>query len=343
VNVPLRIVDCDVHCAVPSAAALAPYLPDFWRDFLAEIEFTVPQAVRHAYPSPGPLATDADATGYERVSREALAGVEAAILNCLFGIESQRNPFLAAALATAVNDWLKEEWLERDARLRASLVVVPHDTEAAVAEIERAAAGCDRLVQVLVPARAWEPYGNRRYWPIWRAAVEHGLAVGVHFGGLAGLTPTPVGGLGGYAEEYAAAGGLFQSHLLSFVAEGVFDVFPDLRVTLVESGVTWLPTFLWKVDTDWKGHRREIPWVRERPSEYVRRHVRLTTQPLDAPADDGDLDDVLRQLGGSELLLFASDFPHDHGCDARRLFGRFPAAEAERVAWANASEWYRLG
>ena len=48
---------------------------------------------------------------------------EIAILTCLYAVESVHNPDAAAALAAAVNDWQVAEWLDRDARLRGSLVV----------------------------------------------------------------------------------------------------------------------------------------------------------------------------------------------------------------------------
>ena len=34
---------------------------------------------------------------------------------------------------------------------------------------------------------------------------------------------------------------VFQAQVISLVAEGIFDQFPELRVVLIESGFTWLP------------------------------------------------------------------------------------------------------
>src|SRR5581483_1523343 len=64
-------------------------------------------------------------------------GAELAILNCLYAVDSLNNPDAAVALSSAVNDWLINEWLEKDARLRASLVVPVHLPALAAREIER--------------------------------------------------------------------------------------------------------------------------------------------------------------------------------------------------------------
>ena len=92
-----------------------------------------------------------------------------AVLSCTVLDGVHRNPHYAAAVATAVNDWLRDEFLERDDRLRASMVVSTLDIPAAVAEIERLA-GDDRFVQVLLPVRSDVPYGNRLYHPLYEAA-----------------------------------------------------------------------------------------------------------------------------------------------------------------------------
>jgi uncharacterized protein len=273
------VIDCDVHVAVPSIGALHPYLTEYWRDGLREAGFKQPQGIDYTFPDWSAQAIRPSDTTPDEIAAQVLGAADLAILNCCYGLEALRHPYLAAALATAVNSWLQEEWLARDGRFLASLVVAVDDPDSAVAEIRRVASD-PRFVQVLVAARSWEPLGRRRYWPIWEAAVEHGLAVGIHAGGLAGSVPTPVGAFDSFFEDYVGECSLLQTQLISFIAEGVLDTYPDLRLCLLEGGVTWAPTLLWKLDTEWKGLRREIPWVRRRPSEYVRDQVRMSASPL---------------------------------------------------------------
>jgi len=90
----------------------------------------------------------------------------------------------------------------------------------------------------------------------------------------------------------------------------VFAKYPKLKVVLLESGVTWLPAFLWRFSKFWRGARTEIPWVDRSPSEIVRDNFRLTLQPFDGPADPDDVERIVDHLRSDDMLLFSSDFPH---------------------------------
>jgi predicted TIM-barrel fold metal-dependent hydrolase len=337
----MRRVDCDVHC-VPTRHALAPYLPAHWREHLDNTPQPEPAAVATMYPPWNASVRTASAElTLERLQREVLDEVTYAVLQCYYGVECFTHPYLAAAIATAVNDWLCAEWLERDARLLGTAVVTPQYPELAVREIERIADD-RRFVQILLPARAVAGYGHQQYWPILRAATEHGLAVAIGFGGGTSGPPTPVNWVGSYYEEYNAAIFSFQAHMLSLVLGGACAELPGLRVVMTEGGWSWLPPVLWRMDQEWKAAQREVPWVAEPPSAYVRRHFRFTTQPFDAPPDGQQLRQLLSQVGSDDLLLYASDHPHAylHGND--ELLEVLDDAQRERVRWRNAWDWYDL-
>jgi predicted TIM-barrel fold metal-dependent hydrolase len=93
----------------------------------------------------------------------------------------------------------------------------------------------------------------------------------------------------------------------------VFQKFPTLRLVLLESGITWLPTLLWRTNKTWRGVRTEVPWIDRPPAEIVREHVRLTLQPVDVPSNDSHvLARVLAHAGCGHMLLFSTDYPHWH-------------------------------
>jgi uncharacterized protein len=243
----MQRVDCDVHNAVPRPEALFAYLPDYWIEHLTNTLFKGP--TEHPYPQGAPLAArpgSRPADGTPAGSNLALlqqqvldsTGADYAILNCLYAIDSLHNPDAAVALASAVNDWQIAEWLDRDPRLRASIVVPSQIPTLAAQEIERVAAKHPGFVQVLLPARAQHPYGSRLFHPLWEAIVKHDLVAGIHFGGSPGNPPTPSGWPSYFFEEYVGMAQVFATQLTSMISEGVFDQFPSLRVTLLEAGFT---------------------------------------------------------------------------------------------------------
>src|SRR6516225_2976798 len=154
----MDIVDCDVHCAPSSFDELFPYLSDYWRQYIGEAGIRL-NGLAHAYPRgvvpPAP-------SSYSALSEQLLSESEPrfVVLNCLTGFETHRNPYFSAAVASAINDWVRSEFLERDSRLRASLVVSSVSPDDAVSEIERV--GEDpRFVQVLLPVRSDLPWGHK--------------------------------------------------------------------------------------------------------------------------------------------------------------------------------------
>jgi uncharacterized protein len=226
--------------------------------------------------------------------------------------------------------------------LRASILLPTSANPAGmVDEIERVAAD-SRFVQASFPVRSGILYGKRLFWPVYEALARNGLVAGIHWGGSNyGLAPTPSGWPSRYIEEYVAEVQVYESQLMSLVAEGTFQRIPDLRVTMMDIGFTWVPMWLWDMDRNWKGMRREVPWLTTYPFEIVREHFRFTVAPLDADSRD-ELAELIKWLGSDELLLFGSDYPHTHDDDLSVLLGAVSDDARPRLMAANARDWYRL-
>ena len=310
-------IDCDLHPAVPSIKALHPYLTPHWRDMV--IQRGVGELDSLSYPANSPLSARPDwriegkkpGSDLELLRRHALdpfrTGI--AIANCLYGVQLLFSEDLGAGFAKALNDWMAAEWLDKEPRLRASIVVPVQNPEMAVDEIIRLAPD-RRFVQVLMLVMGDMPLGKRHYWPIYAAAEKHGLPIGIHAGSAYRHPVTSLGWPTYYTEDYAAQAAAFQQCLSSLICEGVFTKYPDLKVVLLESGFTWLPAHLWRLTKFWRGLRIEVPWLDRAPTEIVKSNVRLTIQPCDAPPTEQMFQTVMEHMDSDELLLFSTDYPH---------------------------------
>ncbi|WP_375687032.1 amidohydrolase family protein [Pseudooceanicola sp. LIPI14-2-Ac024] len=307
-------VDCDVHPAQPSMKALMPYLDDYLAEQVVDRGIEALHSVHYPPNAPITCRDDwrADGGGTLAGMQKHLfdgMGVGTAILNPLLGLQILMEQDMAASFARGLNDYTRAEWLDRDPRLRASIVVPQQDPEQAAEEIERLA-GERRFVQVLMLVMGEMPLGKRYHWPIYKAAEKHGLPVAIHAGSMYRHPTTGVGWSSFHAQDYVANGVNFQTTLTSLITEGVFSVHPNLKVVMSESGVTWLPAYLWRLDKYWQGLRMLIPWVDRLPREIVASNIRFTLQPVDAPPDGETLARVMEHLGSEELLLFSTDYPH---------------------------------
>jgi hypothetical protein len=340
-------IDCDIHPAVPGIRALLPHMTPLWRDMI--VRRGVDELTSNAYPAAAPISARPDWRACEgppggtlvRLRAEALDpfGSRLAICNCLYGVQLLFGEDMAAAFASAVNDWIAAEWLDREPRLRASIVVPMQNPDLAAEEIDRCAPD-RRFVQVLLLANAETPLGRRAHWPIYAAAARHNLPIGIHAGSAYRHPVTNVGWPSYFVEDYASHATSFQSQLVSLIAEGVFAKFPGLRVVLIESGFTWLPAFVWRLEKFWRGLRMEVPWVDRPPGEIVREHVRLTLQPIDAPETTDTLARVIEQVGSDRLLLFSTDYPHWQFDGTAALPEGLAPALAHRILVENALDTY---
>ena len=317
------VIDCDVHNVVGPIETLEPYLDDHWREVIATSQFAGPTD-QAASAEPGDVAARRPGAGRRRRARPDRRGAarpacstrsacELAILGCDYGVESVRNPDAAAALATAVNDWQLAEWLEPEPRLRAAIVVAA--PAARRWRSPRSSAGpatrgsSPSTCRCARRSRTATGSGGR----CGRRSSEHELVAELHFGGSAGIAADRLGmadlvarGVRRHGVGVRLAADQPDRRGRRWIAS------PGCAISLIESGFGWLPAFMWRFDKGWRGLRREIPWTRRLPSEYVREHIRVSLQPVDGPPDPAELARVIDQLGSDRMLMFSTDYPHRH-------------------------------
>lgn len=341
------IVDSDVHPNFNNGLKdLHEYLPRAWQERLgtgggaewasrfAAASFVLPLDylyinVAGAYRSDAAGQAMAPGTDAQFTAEQLLDAhsIEKAVLIAghLLGIGAFPDPDVAAAVASAYNDWMVERWLQVDARYRGALVVAPQDPQLAVKEIERMA-GKSGMVSIFMPLGDIL-MGERHYYPIYEAAQRHALPITVHPSGTENVfarAPKMAGAPTYYIEWHTALSQIHQSNVLSVVCHGVFERFPELMYVVAEGGFAWAAEIMWKLDRDWQGLRAEVPWLKRKPSDYIRRNVRFTTQPLVEPHKKEHLLTLLDMVYADETLIFSSDYPHWDYDDPQRALSTIP-------------------
>jgi predicted TIM-barrel fold metal-dependent hydrolase len=354
-EVPVRIVDCDIHVNPRNGMEIPNSLPEPWlskgfRELLfagatigTSVIFASPNEGRRldAFTPLGPPGSDPNTTGRQLFDE---AGVDLAIIIPMMERNSA-NWEHEAAWAAAMNTWLSSSWLgayNGHGRYKGTLRIST-DPELAVAEIERWA-GHPHFVQIMLNPFHGGLFGEQRFWPVYEAAIRHKLAVCTH---VTLQRPGPAlqttyGPPTYYIENHGQFPLVYMAHLTSMLCEGVFEKFPDLRFTFVEGGFSWALPFIWRMDRHWKELRREAPMLKRPPSEYLRTNVSFTRQPVEEPKNPLHLARVIEMLG-PHCLEFATDYPHwDGDYNPKQYFTGVSPELKQRILGLNAIEKYRL-
>ena len=181
----------------PKAGCAEQYLSERWRKHLAEYGQihcgpvcgrAVP--IRGSRPIPSrrdswPPNGGAPGSDVDFIRQQLLDPYNIAygVLEPLLGGNTSRNLDEAAALCSAMNDWQAQEFVDPEPRLRASILVPAEDPGRRGRRRSKSAPATGGSARSSLARRPSEPLGRRRYWPIFEAALAHGLSIGLHIGG----------------------------------------------------------------------------------------------------------------------------------------------------------------
>lgn len=319
----VKIIDCDIHPSVEGGLEpLYPYMEKSWQKKF-QMSGLVPHSNRHINPRGSVTRKDAISQNGKVAGSDPIFVKEhyldvydpkAALLIAMQPSQLSlvwTNADMVHTMTSAYNDYFIDKWLSVDPRYHLVINVTPQDPLLAVKEIKRLSK-IKGVIGINLPLINIS-LGDRYFYPIYEAAIEENLPIMTHVTGAEGTYIGAASLAGGvskyYVERYITYPQIAQTMLVNLIFEGVFERYPELKVVFVEYAFSWLGSVLTRMDQSWRNLRIETPWVKKKPSDYVRENVFFTSQPIDEMPKK-QFDSMLEMIDAKNNLLFSSDYPH---------------------------------
>jgi predicted TIM-barrel fold metal-dependent hydrolase len=214
-------------------------------------------------------------------------------------------------------------------RLRAACLIKTDSVEWALAEVDRCLKKGARLFQFPC-SRPWAGMspGAMNWDPLWARLAEANTPALFHLGSQ-GIRQTSFVNPGWARRSINAAfpprfdgdptevfgpyhamtiNMAAETALMTMIFSGVFERHPALKFGVIEMGAEWVAGWCQRMDSCLEafGHRFD-PKMKMKPSEYVRRQIRVTPYYFEKVGQ------WIQQTGLEEVYVFSTDYPHPEG------------------------------
>jgi predicted TIM-barrel fold metal-dependent hydrolase len=213
--------------------------------------------------------------------------------------------------ANAYADYMLDQLTDPERGIYTAVPLPTKDPDAAADLIDRVGDEDGIVAGCFVTSKVEPPLGNRHYDVIYEAAQRAGLPLVFHGGSGGGVDGFYVRGFSRRLSVHAL-GFLWanMAQLTSLLVQGIPEQYPDLDFVFQESGIFWIPSLMYRLDSEYLRRPNQAPLLEKRPSEYMK-EMYYGTQPLDQPPRSEYFRYVIEMLGGPDRLMYASDYPHE--------------------------------
>jgi len=260
------------------------------------------------------------------------AGVDMAVLSCIFPYDKRLGAAEAISLAKDVNNRLSATVKKYPERFASFAALPLHDPVAAADELERAVSELGLKGTMIFSDLPDEFLDAPKYRVVLERAAKLKVPIYVHPGSMPeGMAksystyPILVGAMWGYA----ALTGL---HAMRLMMSGIFDDFPELKVILGHMGEA-IPYWLWRIDNQFKMQKDTIfkndvalHKLQKTPGQYFKDNFYISTSGVFwTPALQFNC-----LVVGAEHILFAVDSDQESSKDAVQFIKSTPINDSDK-------------
>ena len=257
-----------------------------------------------------------------------------------------QDPALAQAYTKAYNRWITE-FCADSPRLVPTAHISLSDPQAAARELERAVGEGAAGAYVCPFTHDGKPLGHPDHHVVFAAAQDLDVPFAIHPTFEPQWTKGERMGTWEHVKQLRLLASVTASdgvrHQFTTLFDyGVYDLFPRLKVLVLESGGGWIGYWLDRIDAVY-GHTfigEKVPLEHE-PSHYFRERIWISCDP------DERTIPALAERFGADRFMWASDFPHaDHTPeyvhDLNELVAAFPEQDRAKFIGDNARALFGL-
>jgi predicted TIM-barrel fold metal-dependent hydrolase len=230
------------------------------------------------------------------------------------------DPWAIAAVITALNRWMYEQWtFDYEDRIFATPVINLALLDNAIAELEWVVERGARVV-LIRPAPVPTLYATRspalpEFDPFWEKVVEADLVVGMHasdsgyqryvneWEGVPGGEMLPFQTGSAFAQILFGAHRAIEDTIASVIGHGLCTRFPTIKIVPVENGSGWVRPMIHYMQT---AYEYAPNLFEEDPVEVLKRNIWVH------PFHEEDVKGLI-ELIGADRIVFGSDYPHPEG------------------------------
>lgn len=213
------------------------------------------------------------------------------------------NPEVALHWCRAWNNWAADFCSHAPERIRATALVPLHDVDAGVKELHRAVAELG-LAGAYLPCqfkREWT--WKERFYPVLEECQRLNVPVTLHQQQQFAVAQKRLDDIF-YKHLFMAADAPYS--VVGFLASGVLETFPKLRVAWVENGAGWLPWYMDRL----KEHLEMfptgfVPKPKKDPRDYFGEQCFIAFEP-----EEVDYLPFIKKKVGDDGIVFGTDYSH---------------------------------
>lgn len=258
------------------------------------------------------------------------------------------DPDLMRSVFAAYNDWLADFCAPYPNRLKGiGQILLDDNMDAGLAELNRIVklGLCGTMIPLF--PRVGESYDHpTMYEPLWASAQALNIPLSLHIGTRrpGSHTLDAEGKIIQKPSDRSTTDYWIRMSLADLIFSGVFERYPDLRVVNVEHDASWVPYFMFRMDTTYRDRHFQATYRFKGdtlPSDFMRSNVYHSFQ------EDG-LGIRLRDIIGVDKIMWGSDYPHTESTFPRsqeilaEILEGVPEKEKAMIVGGNCARLYGI-